>query len=188
MLRLNVVPMEMFDYETQRFVRPDFGDSFTLELEHSLKSLAEWEAKYKKPFLMQGPEAEPHSPDEMLDYIRMMTLNEAPDAVYACLTTDNIREIYDYIGDSMTATTFSDKRPGGPKRSREIVTAELIYYWMASYGLEKAYEEWHLNRLLTLLQVFSIKNSSQQKMSKRQALMQQSSINSARRAKYHTRG
>lgn len=187
MLRVKVLSMEMFDYAQQRFVRPSFGEYEILELEHSLKSLAEWEAKYKKPFLMQGPDAEQHSPEEMLDYIRMMTLNDVSPDVYACLTTENIREIYDYMGDSMTATTFSDHR-GGPKRNREIITAELVYYWMASYGLERSYEDWHLNRLLTLLQVFSIKNSAQQKMGKRQALMQQSSINSARRSKYHTRG
>ena len=36
--------------------------------------------------------------------------------------------ILEYIKDSQSATTFSDEKTG--RVSREIITSELIYYWM----------------------------------------------------------
>ncbi len=55
----------------------------------------------------------------------------------------------------MSATWFSDNQT---KKSNEIVTSEVIYYWMISAGIPFDCETWHLNRLFTLLRVFAAKN------------------------------
>ena len=74
------------------------------------------------------------------------------------------------------------------KHSREIITAEIIYYWMIELGIPFECQKWHLNRLLTLVNVCSIKQAPAKKMSRRDAMAQQSQLNAARRAKYKSRG
>ena len=158
----------------------------TLHLEHSLISLSKWESKWKVPFLVEN--ATEHTAEQMLDYIKCMTVNQVPDAIYDYLTPENVRDIYAYIQDSMTATTFSKGDRTAVGRKREVITAEVIYYWMVTFGISKDYEKWHLNRLLTLINVCSVKNQPSKKMSRNQVLMQQRALNQARRRKYGTRG
>ena len=186
MLRISVSGEERWDSENERFIKPEFENA-TLLLEHSLISLSKWESKWKKPFLDMKPDA--HSLEETLDYIRCMTINENINPkVYECLTPQNIQEINDYISDPMTATTINQH--GGKKSTfgREVITSEIIYYWMITMNIPKEMEKWHLNRLLTLINVISIKTQPQQKMTRRQQAMQYKMLNEQRRAKYHTRG
>ena len=152
----------------------------TLVIEHSLLSISKWEAKWKKPFLQGEKTAE-----ELLDYIKCMTLNQVDDKVYNTLSVDIIKEIDAYIGDPMTATTFNDAKKGSP--NREIVTSEIIYYQMLSFGIPYEFDKWHLNRLIALIRVFSIKNGNAPKMSKAEAAAYQRSINDARLAKSKAR-
>ena len=49
-------------------------------------------------------------------------------------------------------------------------------------------EKWHINRLLTLIQICNIKNQPAKNMSKREVMNQNRLLNEARRAKYHTKG
>lgn len=186
MLTITVEPIERFDYEHERFVTPSFKHPVTLTLEHSLISLSKWESKWKEPFLVEGKQT--HSAEQMLDYVKCMTVNQVPDDVYDYLSVDNFNDIFDYIQDSMTATTFSNTDKVAVRRNKETITAELIYYWMVTFRIDKEYEKWHLNRLLTLINVCSVKNQPSKKMSRQQALMQQRALNSARRKKYGTRG
>lgn len=154
-----------------------------LQLEHSLVSLAKWESKWCKPFLSNKNLTE----EETIDYIRCMTItqNVQPE-VYENLTEDNIREVSAYIDAPMTATTFSDNGKG--KGSREIVTAELIYYWMIALNIPPEYQKWHLNRLLTLVRVCNIKNTPPKKMGKRALMSRNASLNAARRQQLNTTG
>ena len=181
MLRL-VVPIspEGWDEEKEEFVE---AKTQVLQLEHSLISLSKWESKWCKPFLSN----EAKTQEEIMDYIKHMTLtpNVDPD-VYNHLTAENCKEIDRYIKAPMTATTFSHEKKSG--HSREIVTAELIYYWMIALTIPFECQKWHLNKLLTLVRVCNIKNEPPKKMSKRELMSRNAKLNAARRQQLNTKG
>ena len=154
----------------------------TLKLEHSLVSISKWESKWKKIFFSN----EPKTINETIDYIKCMTItqNVNPE-VYNVLTEKNINEINNYIKDPMTATTFSDQRN---TPNREIISSELIYYWMFSMNIPMECQKWHVSRLLTLIRICSIKNQPSKKMSRGEILKRNASLNAARRKGLKTKG
>lgn len=179
MLKLTVPAIEMFNEKTQEFV---YTDETTLILEHSLVSLSKWESKWNKPFLSKDDK----TMEETIDYIKCMTITQNVDPlVYFRLTDDNIKTINDYIEAPMTATTFSNLN-NNP--SREIVTSELIYYWMISLNIPMECQKWHLNRLLTLIRVCNVKNTPPKKMSRKDIMSRNAALNAARRKKYNSTG
>lgn len=179
MLKIDVVMEEMFNDETEEFSQR----THTLRLEHSLVSLSKWESFFEKPFLSSKEKTS----EETLWYIKAMDLSEeTPPEVFAKLSGDNYEQINKYINAKMTATWFTDEP--GTKRNNEIITAELMYYWMASFNIPFECQHWHLNRLLTLIQVFSRKNAPAKKMSKREILARQRELNAQRRAQLNTSG
>ena len=180
MLRITIPACEEWDEFKQEFVTTR---EQTLCLEHSLVSLSKWESKWCKPFLTK----QERTYEETIDYIKFMTLTPNVDPeVYNFLTNDNLIEINKYIEAPMTATTFSKDRPG--KAGHEIVTSELIYYWMIALNIPFECQKWHLNRLLTLIKVCNIKNTSPKKMSRRDILNRNASLNAARRQQMNTKG
>ena len=181
MLTINVpISPEGWDEIKQEFVEPKMQ---TLQLEHSLVSLSKWESKWKKSFIS----SKNISNEEILDYIKCMTLTKnVSDDVYNYLTNENIKMVRDYIEDPMTATTFA-KESGGP-RNKEIITSELIYYWMIASNIPFECQKWHLNRLITLIRVCGIKNSPPKKRSKKDIMNQNAALNAARRAQMNTKG
>ena len=180
MIEINVPSSEAFNEKTNEFVPLK---AYTLSLEHSLVSISKWEANWKKPFLHSQK-----TPEEMLDYIKCMTISQnIPNEVYYRIPASEVDRIAKYIDDSMTATTFS--RIGDQKPHRhEIVTAEVIYYWMIQANVPYECRKWHLNQLLTLLQVCAEKNKPPKKQSKKALADHWSALNAARRAKLHTKG
>ena len=194
MLTLHISPnksKEYWDPIKEEFVYPDIHEQ-NIVLEHSLVSLSKWESKYHKPFLN---DKEKKTEEELRDYIKFMTITQnVKEEIYDEITTNEnlMKKINDYIQDPHTATTFyeipqeagkSTKRP-----SKEIITAELVYYWMISYQIPFSCEKWHLNNLLTLVRVCSIKNDTGKKMSKRDIMKNNNALNAARRARLHSRG
>lgn len=180
MLQIIVPPASGWDEEKEEFV--PVGKPFPLQLEHSLVSLSKWEAKYHKPYLSSKEK----TPEEIIDYIRCMTLTQnVPPAVYNNLSQDNIVAIGAYINDPMTATTVKNMNK---KRSSEQITSELIYYWMVALQIPFECQKWHLNRLLTLVEVCSVKNQPSKKMDKHTAARQNAALNAARRQKAHSSG
>ena len=176
-----IVPAkEFYDPNSNRFISIK---EQKLVLEHSLLSVSKWEMKWHKAYLSR----EPKTDEENIDYIRCMCLTEpSHPQFYLALTQQNIKAISDYISDPMTATTFSkqNQRP-----SREIITNELIYFWMSNFGIPfDPCQKWHLNRLMTLIEVASIKNQPPKKMSKKDILSRNSALNAQRRARYGTKG
>ena len=155
----------------------------TIELEHSLVSLSKWESKWCKPFLGRDEKTN----EELIDYIRCMTITKnIPDDYYYSISKENLKKINEYIDGKMTATTFSDAH--NSQRSHEVITAELIYYWMISLNIPFECQKWHLNRLLTLIRVCSIKNSPTKNIGKNSILSRNAALNAARRKQYNTRG
>lgn len=180
MLKIIVPGADLFNEATQEFlIEPDF----TLELEHSLVSLSKWESIFEKPFLGK----EDKTVAEVLGYIKAMTLTpEVPEEIFSRLSSKNFKEIDDYINQKMTATWFSEL-PNQPK-SREVITSELIYYWMITFQIPFECETWHLNRLFTLIQICNIKQAKPQKMSRSEIAARNRELNAQRKAQLKSKG
>ena len=181
MFEITIPGEELWDARRAEFTSTK---AVTLRLEYSLVSLSKWESKWHKPWL---DTRKPKTREEMLDYIRCMTVTQGVDPkVYTRLTRQNMADIKTYMEDPMSATWFNDKKKSHGRG--RVQTAELFYCAMAGYGIPFSCEKWHLNRLLTLLRVCGEENSPKQKMTKREEMMQRDALNNARRAKYHTKG
>jgi len=180
MLVITVPESEQYDPVANEFITTK---KQTLTLEHSLLSISKWESKWHKPYLTK----EEKTVDEMLDYFRCMTISQNVDPnIFKCLTEDNVKAILTYMEDPMTATTVNTTNQ---KPSREIITSEVIYYWMTALHIPfDPCQKWHINRLLMLIQVCSIKSQPAKKMSRAEIMRRNSSLNAARRAKYGTKG
>lgn len=179
MLELEIPSVELFDENKNEFIKID---SQIIKLEHSLHALSKWESKWKKPFLNSTKSVE-----ETNDYVNCMVLTENvnPYFVYA-MTNEMFEKINSYIEHDMTATWFS--KSGTNKHSREIITAEVIYYWMISLNIPMECEYWHLNKLLTLIRVCNEKNSPKKKMSKSEILKRNRELNEQRKKLLNTNG
>ena len=180
MLQIVIPAIELWDEETQEFVQVK---EQTLQLEHSLVSLSKWESKWNKAFLGKQPK----SVEETLDYIKCMTLTKNVDPnIYKWISNENIQKINKYIEAPMTATTFMEDSSN--KRNNEIVTSELIYYWMVTLNIPFECQKWHLNRLLTLIRVCNVKNTPPKKRSRREIMSRNAALNAARKKKLNTKG
>lgn len=180
MLRITIPAQEQWNEKTQEF---EYTKKQTLQLEHSLVSLSKWESKWCKPMLSKKSK----TAEETIDYVRCMTItqNVNPE-VYTYLTDENIQEITQYIDAPMTASWFSDT--GNSGNNREQITSELIYYWMITLNIPFECQKWHLNRLLTLIQICNIKNQPNKKMSRREIMNRNAALNAQRKKSLHTKG
>lgn len=181
MFQLEVpVSPEKWDEVKEEFIP---AKTVTLQLEHSLVSLSKWESKWHKPFLSNTN----MTAEESLDYIKCMTITKNVDPlIYLNLTKENIDAVIGYINAPMTATTFSNRQK--EKASNEVVTSELIYYWMIAYNIPFECQKWHLNRLLTLVRVCGVKNAPPKKQSKGEIMRNNAALNAARRKRLNSRG
>lgn len=185
MLTITIPKRKMWDDENQIFI---YTQEAKLVLEHSLVSISKWEAKWHKPFLSDTKKTQKQS----IDYVRCMTITQNVDeTVYNALTTDNLNEVTAYIDDKMTATWFADPKNGQnkPPIKKEVITSELIYYWMIALEIPFECQRWHLNRLLTLIKICNIKGkSTNKKQSKKEIMSNNAALNAARRKQLNTSG
>lgn len=179
MFELIIDQRDLYDEESEKFTSIPRQK---LQLEHSLLSISKWEERHYKPFLKN----EQRSSEEILDYIRCMTINRGIDPmVYYTLTQEQMSEISKYINEEMTATWFPDEQS---KKSREVITNEVIYYWMITLQIPLEFEKRHLNKLLTLIRVITAKNAPQKKMSKNEIRSRNKLLNEQRKKLYNTMG
>jgi len=181
MLQITIPKTEYFDNLTQTFV--DIPGA-TLQLEHSLVSISDWESKWKKPYLS----AIQKTREEYIDYVRCMTLTKGINPLcYLNISRSLSDEIDAYINNSMTATWFNDKNTA--KSGRRVVTSELVYCWMIALHIPFECQEWHFSRLMTLIRVCNTEGDpNQKKMSRKEVYEQQRALNVERKRKLGTRG
>lgn len=181
MLQIDISATELYDEVNNEFITTPAA---TLHLEHSLISISKWESKWKKPFL--DPKTS-MTTEQSIDYIRCMTLDKKVDPnVYYAIDAQNMKLVNEYINSELTATWFSERTKRNV--SHEIVTSELIYYWMVAYQIPWEAQKWHISRLLTLITICNIKNQPPKKMSKGEILRRNRALNAARRKAHHTKG
>lgn len=178
MLSIYIPESEFYDNSISEFVTIP---SRTLELEHSLVAISKWESKWNKAFLGPANKAE----TEILDYIRCMSKDNIDELTIRHLSNKDIISIQEYIKAPMTATTINNT---SGKPSRDVVTSELIYYWMISFNIPFECQYWHLNRLLTLINVCNVKNAPSKKMSKKDTMRSNAELNAARKKALCTSG
>lgn len=180
MLVLVIEGEETYNEETKEF--GSTHPTVVLELEHSLLSLSKWESKHQKPFLSSAKK----TPEEIYDYLKFMVVTPGGDldALDRC-SQANLNEVQQYIDSSQSATTFgSMPERRGPA---EVITAELIYFWLSNFNIPFEVELWHLNRLFALVKIANIKTNPK-KMSAREAAQQNRELNERRRAEMGTSG
>lgn len=182
MLLLEIPKRELFDDASQTFLTLN---KEVLQLEHSLVSLSKWESNWCKPFYSKSPK----TTEEAIDYIKCMTItqNVKPET-YTHLPDSVFQEVDKYIHNPMTATWFADQK--NVKPNKEVITSEIIYYWMVVHNIPMDCQKWHLNRLLTLVRVCNIKNQPAKKQGKigKDALAARAALNQARKAQFNTKG
>lgn len=178
MLTFKVGQNEMWNSETEEF---EYQDGITLSFEYTLRIIAAWEAKWKKAWLSSNV---PKEQEEILDMYKMMCTE--PDKFSPIYLTKAVQEsLINYINDTQTATTFSniDKTAG-----RKVITSEVIYASMCAGQVPFECQDWHLGRLLTLIQVIGESNSPKKKMSPRDEAVQRDAINRMRREELKSKG
>lgn len=169
---------EYWDEEKEEFINTDGGE---IHLEHSLVSISKWESKWKKSFINSDKQIG----DELYDYIRCMSKEPISLDLVKSMGVGVIQQIIEYINDPMSATTVKSNSRKAP--NREIITSELIYYWMIALNIPFECQEWHLNRLLKLIEVCNLKNDPK-KMGKNEILRQNRDLNAARRKALNSKG
>lgn len=181
MLKVIVKGQELFDEETQEF---STKEPVELELEHSLLSLSKWESLHEKPFLS----AKGLTREETFDYIMCMILTPGiTKDMIEHATVQIVSEVNAYINSAQSATKFGElpeKRVKG-----EVITAELIYYWLSAFRINfDPVETWHLNRLFSLIRIANNKNTPPKKMSKAERARKMHELNEQRKKELGTRG
>ena len=171
---------ELYDPVSEEFITfPDVE----LKLEHSLLAISDWESKWMKPFLGPGDKTD----EEIYDYICCMSLEPVSIQTVKRLTRDNVDLITDYINSPRTATTL---RRSNNKPSREVITSEIIYYWMVALTIPFECQNWHINRLLMLINVCNEKNDTKTKTKpiSNDTLRERRELNAARKKALSTSG
>lgn len=189
MLIIELGKEELFDESTNTFVK---CKPTTVRLEHSLISVAKWEAIHEKPFIPKSNNDPPKTKNELYSYVKCMVIGTITEEALYILWTCYGSYIDAYIHSESTATVIKKDDSTVKHTRREFITSELIYFWMITYNIPFEAQRWHLNRLLTLIEICNIKNNPQSKnkgkMSKAELRRQRNLLNAKRRSQLNSSG
>ena len=178
-LKIFIPEKEMWDESRGEFIT---FEERKLTLEHSLVSLTKWESKWCKPFL--SPEEK--TQEEIMDYVRCMIMDEVvEDEIAYAFTPADMKKVEEYIAKDQTASTIPETKDSSEPRSNELMTSELIYYYLGQIQcLTTTIENWHLSRTLMLIRVASFKQKPEKELNKKEALAQCEDIREANMRKF----
>jgi len=162
----------------------DGDDEVVLRFEHSLLSLSKWESKTKKAFQTERVK----TPSEMVLYFECMLLPPEDDPnLVVLLNPGQMDELTNYINEPQTASSVPLDDP--KTINDEIVTSELIYWWLAALRIPfQPVETWHLSRTVMLVQIGGYKSQPPKKQKSRPKMSDWIRINEERKKKYGTNG
>lgn len=181
MLKIIIPASESYDEIKEEFI---YKKEQILYLEHSLISISKWESKWCKPYLKKGSK----TTEEALYYVYCMVVSpkEVDENIARYISSEDMIKIKEYIESDMTATTFANN--GKNSINKEIITSELIYYWMIALQIPFECQKWHLNRLITLINVTNIKNNPPKKMTQAEIMARNNALNAKRKAELGING
>lgn len=187
MLQLVIPGFKLLNEQTLKFT---IVEDSVLKLEHSLLSIAEWEKRWRIPFIeSDNPYLKKKewakTEENMLDYIRCMTINkDVHPEVYRGLTQSHMTQIKDYMANPMSASFFNDDKTKS-HHDNHVITSEYIYAQMATLGIPFSCEKWHFNRLMNLIrmcnQMQSDMGGTKGGPSKMKTMREWAALNAARR-------
>lgn len=155
-----------------------------IHLEHSLVSLSKWEAIHERAFFKPNTKM---TDLEIASYIEQMLVGKSAPNWLNRIPVETYEEIANYINSKQTATWF--RETPGPKGTPEIITSELIYYWMIGFQIPfDPCQNWHVNRLMTLIKICGIKQTKPKPMSRQEQAEQYKRLNEERRRQLNTSG
>lgn len=161
----------------------DDHEAVELHFEHSLVSISKWESIHEKAFFGR----EPMTPESTVSYVQLMLLDPPPHPEWVNrLEVDDFKRITEYINSRQTATWF--REDSNQAKNNEVVTSELVYYWMIQFQIPFTCEYWHFNRLMTLIKICGVKQAKPKKMSKAAQAEEMRRLNAARRQQLGTSG
>lgn len=157
-----VPKQRLFNEQTRKF---HTVNNTTLHLKHSLLSINKWEMITHRAFFYE-PETL-RNEEDLREYVSCMCLDQKVDPyVYYALTPKDFQTIETYMEAKMTASLISSD---DKKQKPERITSEVIYFYMTQLNIWKDCEKWHINRLLTLIEVSNIKLGGGRKLTKEES-------------------
>ena len=177
MITIHIKDVEYYDDASQTFVYLDGG---TFRFEHSLEAIFKWEAQWKVPFLNAK-----HTPEQLRSYLKIMCLDEGLSDLH--LVDYVVEDLNAYMNDKRTATTFQNEDKNSPP-SRKVLTAEVIYSYMINANIPFEAARWHIDRLMTLLQVIAIQQEKPKMKTRSEILAENKALNAQRLKEYNTKG
>lgn len=183
MLHLTIPAHEIFNSKTEQFKIIGGGE---IDLEYSLYTIALWESIFQRPYISK----QEMTRAELVGLYKAMCVTpDISDTVWLGITPAIEKEIADYMTNPMSASKVNRNAIVTKSKNRhEVITAEVIYFQMATFGIPFECEHWHFNRLMRLIEVCAVKNAPPKKMSKAEAARQWNEQNEAMRKKLNSRG
>lgn len=175
MITLNIPDSEQFNDLTEEFITIK-GGKFSFEF--SLKAISEWETWFEEPFFSSTLD----DPAKLTHLYKCMCLTDINNILLTSPVVTNA--LSEYCNKSASATRVYSAIPQVP--GRNIITTEVIYGRMVMANIPFEAENWHINRLIKLLEVIDVWTSDK-KMSVNDTMRYNTELNNKRLAEAEAR-